>query len=142
MKIDFELKKITKAYFSAGKPCLLVKLSLPRIKRENIEFQKLVNRFYDEISAEYLDLASRIIKACEKRPSLAVLSVICNKNEGDVGTFCVKRSVKLKLSSSEEHSAEYSDVFDITSGLLMRASHKKRNRKKKSAENKMGSPEV
>ena len=142
MDIDFEIKKITKAYFLGAKPRLLIKLSLPSVKSENEEFCERVNRFYMDLSEEYFALASRSLKAFENMPSLTVLDVSCNKNEGYVYGFCVKRTVKLKLSSAKEDVWEYSDVFDIESGLLKREKHKKRTRKKKNEKKKMGSPEA
>ena len=123
------IKRI-KAYFSSGKPALILKLTLPRADGENEAFNSRFNSFYEALLDAYILTCEKHFKEYDKSPRPATLSVEFRQNEVPGGKIIIVRSNILRLPDGECVKRLEVDCFDEETGLFIKEKRKRKSKSK------------
>ncbi len=124
--IDFSAKRRIKAFFSSGKPTLILKINLPTASSENEKFNSRFNAFYDAIFDAYIKAGEAYSKECESSARPTVFTVEFSQKPSPVGLISVIRSFKLMLPAGDIKRGESLDIFDSETGLLVKEKRKRK----------------
>jgi len=132
--IDLSGIKRTKAYFSSGKPSLILKLKLPRAECENEAFNLKFNAFYKELLDILFKLGEKFASDLGNLSRPASLTVESRQKSTPGCKIIIIRSIMLRLPDEASKICEYIDIFDAGSGLFIE--EKKKHKINKSLHNK------
>ncbi len=118
MEIKLTYKQRVKAFFKEGKPCLILKLKLPFSEGES-KISERINAFYDAVFKSYVS-ACEALSSKMKKPERPFGVYVSAEEKMTEGALLVTRAHKLRLPNGEISYGEAADLFDASTGHLIR----------------------